>query len=211
MASHLRLSLVVGVLVVTAGCAGSLVEVTASPATIPDSALTLTEYRHQNTTQVPISYPMGMGGLSQAFTVQTWLSAYAPETMEETLAVLVVYSSPDVEVAGASLNPLAQLSNRELTRFVLEQVAVAQVLGGVSGASGLREVGARNLTVLGSTAELVSYAGVAEVERQNVSVTINVVSVRHGSDVIVAVGVHQAEESATRTQAALARTIEHEG
>lgn len=210
MTSRVPFLVVVGVLVVTSGCAGPLVEVGASPATIPDNALAPTEYRHQNTTEVPITYPLGMGGLSQAVTVRTWLSAYAPETMADSPAFLVVVSSPDVEVAGASLNPLTQLSNRELTRFVLERVAEAKNLGGVSGASGLEEVGVQSVTVLGSTADLVSYAGVAEVEGETVSVVINVVSVHHGSDVIVAMGVHQADESETRTQAALVRAIEHE-
>ena len=211
MPSPACLSLVVALLVVTTGCTGPLVEVSASPATIPESALGQTEYRHQNTTEVPITYPIGTGGLYQPITVRTWLTAYAPEPVDDPVAFLLLVSSPDVEIAGESLNPLTQLSNRELTRFVFERMAEAQSVGGISGASGLREVGVRNVTVLDSTAELVSYAGIADLDDRNASVIITVLSVRHGSDVIVALGVAPATEAEIETQAALARAIEHDG
>lgn len=121
-----------------------------------------------------------------------------------------MFSSPNVEIAGESANPLSQLSKRELTRFVLERVAQARDLGGLSDAGHLREVEARNLTVLDVNTELVNYAGVADVDGQNDSVNINVLSVRHGSDVIVVLGIHSASQSEIVTQVGLVRAIEHE-
>ena len=210
MATEWPTVVVVVLVAVTAGCSGPLMEFSASPATIPESALASTEYHHQNTTEVPLSYPVGMGGLAQPVTVQTWLSAYSPVENDRASAVLVVVSSPDVVLAGQSLNPLTELSNRELTRFVLEQMSDAQRLGGISGPTGLREVGTRTVTVLGSETSLVSYVGDAPVDGQNVSVTINVLSVTHGSDVIVVLGLHPTSTPHRSIHAELAQAIEHE-
>ena len=198
--------------VVLAGCSGTLVEYAAAPATPPDAALDANEYVHGNTTEVPLTYRAGVFGVvSRDVTVRTWVSGYSRTTAGNETAVLVLYSSPNVRVEGRSVNPLAQLSNRELASFVLERVTDLRVAGGVDGVSDLRETGTRNVTVLGVPTRTVSYAGTAEVDGERAGVVVDVTAVEHGDDVVVALGVYGDALDETATHAALVERMEHEG
>jgi hypothetical protein len=199
------------VVLVLSGCSGTLVEFTASPATIPESALGPQGYVHGNTTAVPITYRVGTPGFSQDVTAETWLSGYSKTTADNETAVLLVYSSPDVTVEGTSVNPLRQLSNRELVTFVLDRASGLRGLGGVEDVTDLQEVGARNVTVLGASTQLVSYAGRAEVDGQSVAVVVNVAVVSHDGDVVVALGVHEERLDERAAHAALVERMVHTG
>ena len=201
--------LVVGV-VVLAGCSGTLVEYAASPATLPDSALEPLDYVHGNTTEVPLTYRAGMLGISRDVTARTWVSGYSKTTTENETAVLVLYSSPNVKVEGQSVNPFAQLSNRELVLFALERAADLRVAGGVDDVSDLREVGVRTVTVLGERTRTTTYAGTAEVEGERVGVVVDVTVVEHGEDVVVALGIYGETLDETSNHVALVRRMEHE-
>lgn len=196
-------------LVVLAGCSGTLVEVTASPATIPDAVIEDHGYVHGNTTAVPITYRAGPPGFSQRVTAETWVSGYSRTTEANETAILLLYSSPDAEVAGTSVNPLRQLSNRELVGFVLERVGDIREVGGIENASDLREVGVRNVTMLGAPAQLVSYAGTAEIDGQRVGVVVNVAVVDHDDDVVVALGIHEDRLDEAGTHATLVEAVVH--
>lgn len=198
--------------VVVAGCSGTLVEYAASPATLPDPALDSRGYVHGNTTEVPLTYRAGAFGIiSSNVTARTWVSGYSKTTAENETAVLVLYSSPNVRVEGQSVNPLTLLSNRELAAFVLDRVTDLRVVGGVEGVSDLREVGTRNVTVLGVSTRTVSYAGTAEVDGQRAGVVVDITVVEHGEDVVVALGVYGDALDETASHVALVERIEHEG
>lgn len=201
--------LVVGV-VMLAGCSGTLVEYAASPATLPGSALEPLDYVHGNTTEVPLTYRAGMLGISRDVTARTWVSGYSKTTAENETAVLVLYSSPDVKVEGRSVNPFTQLSNREFVLFALERVTDLRVAGEVDDASDLREVGVRNVTVLGEQTRTTTYAGTAEVEGERVGVVVDVTVVEHGEDVVVALGIYEETLDETSNHVALVRRMEHE-
>ena len=205
------LAAAVVLLVVVAGCTGTLAEYTASPATIPDSAVEGQGYVHGNTTEVPVTYPVGAAGVTRNVTARTWVSGYSKTTAEDDVAALVLYSSPNVVVEGRSLNPMAQLSNRGLVDAVLERVDDLSVLGGVDDVSDLRAVDSRAVTVLGEPTEMVTYAGVADVDGERVAVLVHVTVVEHGDDVVVALGVHDEAMDETDAQAALVERIEHAG
>jgi hypothetical protein len=201
--------LVVGV-VMLAGCSGTLVEYAASPATLPGSALEPLDYVHGNTTEVPLTYRAGMLGISRDVTARTWVSGYSKTTAENETAVLVLYSSPDVKVEGRSVNPFTQLSNREFVLFALERVTDLRVAGEVDDVSDLREVGVRNVTVLGEQTRTTTYAGTAEVEGERVGVVVDVTVVEHGEDVVVALGIYEETLDETSNHVALVRRMEHE-
>ena len=205
------LAAVVAAAVVLAGCSGTLVEYAASPATLPDSALEARGYVHGNTTEVPLTYRAGMFGISRDITARTWISGYSRTTAENETAVLVLYSSPNVKVEGRSVNPLAQLSNRELASFVLDRVTDLRDAGRIANVSDLREVGARNVTVLGESARTVSYAGTAEIEGQRVGIVVDVTVVEHGEDVVVALGVYGDALDETANHVALVERTVHDG
>lgn len=203
--------LAVVVTVLLAGCSGTLVEVAASPATIPDSALEPHGYVHGNTTEVPLTYRAGMLGVSRDVTARTWVSGYSKTTAENRTAVLVVYSSPNVKVEGESVNPLAYLSNRELVSFTLNRTTDLRVLAGIENVSDLSEAGVRDVTVLGTETQTVSYVGTAEIDGNRTGIVVDVTAVEHGDDVVVAVGIYGDALDETENHVALVRRIEHEG
>lgn len=204
---------------VLAGCSGTLVEYAASPAVVPDAALGPRGYVHGNTTEVPITYRVGGGALSQDITLITWVSGYTRTTADDGttddgttddgIAVLVLYSSPNVQVADRSVNPLGQLSNRELVRTVLDRGAELRGLGGVEGLSDLREHGAQNVTMLGTPVQAVSYVGTADIDGRRIAVVVNIAVVEHEGDVVVALGVHDETRDETATHVALIERVEH--
>lgn len=206
----------VACLLVIAGCSGTLLEYTASPATIPDAALEPRGYVHGNTTELPITYRVGSGGLSRDITLRTWVSGYARVTTDSgagdnRTAVLVLYSSPNVQVAGRSINPLGQLSNRELIRTVLGHATELGGLGGIDGVSDLRERDAQNVTMLGTPTQVVSYVGTADVDGRRVAIVVNIAVVEHDGDIVVALGVHDETLDETATHVALISRVEHRG
>jgi hypothetical protein len=167
----------VALLVVVAGCTGTLVEVRSGPATVPDAALVPAGYVHGNTTEVPLTYPVGVGPVSRDVTVYVWVSGYSRTVTDESganaMAALLVVSSPNRKVENQSVNPFAQLSNRGVVAELFEVVATADNASGglVDGVSAdvtevgrLEEQGVQNRTVLGRTVEVVTYAATVRVD-----------------------------------------------
>lgn len=75
------------VLFVAVDCTGTLVEYTASPATIPDSAAEGQGYVHGNTTEVPVTYRVGAAGVTRNVTARTWISGCSKTTAEDDVVV----------------------------------------------------------------------------------------------------------------------------
>lgn len=195
---------------VLSGCSGTLVEYTASPAEIPDAALASAGYVHGNTTMVPLTYRVGAAGVSRDVTAQTWVAGYSKTTSDDDTAAVVLYSSPNVEVADRSVNPLSQLSNRELIQFGIDRMTDLRGVGGIEDVSDLRETGTRNVTMLGTDTELVSYTGTAVVDGRRVAVVFNLAMVEHGDDIVVALGIHEETLDETAAHAALVEAVVHE-
>lgn len=193
------------------GCSGTLVEYTASPAAIPDAALESQEYVHGNTTMVPLTYRLGAAGVSRNITAETWVAGYSRTTTDNDTAAVILYSSPNVELAGTSVNPLRQLANRELIQFGIDRVTDLRGFGGIENVSDLRETGTRNVTMLGTQTQLVSYTGTAEVDGRRVAVVANLAMVEHGGDIVVALGIHEATLDETAAHATLVEAVVHEG
>jgi hypothetical protein len=234
------LRLLVVLAVVVAGCTGTLAEIRSAPATIPQAALTPVGYVHGNTTEMPLTYPVGVGPVTRDLTVYVWVSGYSRTAGTgaggNDTAALVVVSSPNRRVEGQSVNPFAHLTNRELVARLVDLVAEADNATGTSGALGanvtdvarLRETGVQNRTVLGQSVEVVTYSAsvrtgatgtetaptdapsptVAATATKTLSV--HLMAVEHGEDVVVALGVHGDTMDEGETIAALMEAIEHE-
>jgi len=236
---HLRLLVVL--VVVVAGCTGTLAEVRSAPATIPQSALTPVGYVHGNTTEVPLTYPVGVGPVTRNLTVYVWVSGYSRTVGTDAggndTAALLVVSSPNRRVEGQSVNPFAHLTNRQLVGRLFDVVAEVDNATGASGTLGanvpdvarLRETGVQNRTVLGRPVEVVTYSASVRVEpagpataagtpppsgsvtpAEDRSISVHLMAVEHGEDVVVALGVHGETMDEGETIAALMEAIEHE-
>jgi hypothetical protein len=223
------LPLFVGLLVLLAGCTGTLAEVRSTPATVPEAALAPVGYVHGNTTEVPLTYPVGVGPVTQDVTVYVWVSGYSrtveTETGNDTAALLVV-SSPNREVQGQSVNPFVHLSSRELVAQLFDLVVEAGAATGqsVAGVADLREAGVQERTVLGQPVEVVTYTATVRYEAGATvtaggtpggdatatrTVFVHLMAVEHGEDVVLALGVHGDSMDEGATMAGLMEAIEH--
>jgi hypothetical protein len=209
--SHPLASLAVAALVVLAGCTGTLAEFSASPALVPESALT-GGYVHGNTTDVTVPLGFGVGPVSRDVRVTGWVSGYSKTTVESDVALFAVVSTPDAEFAGQSLSPVVHLSDPELVGWTLDRLADASELGGIDAeVTGLRVVDREQRTVLGTPTDVVTYTGTADVGGESVALLLHLAVVGHDGDVIVALGAHEAGLDERGALLALMERIEHEG
>lgn len=211
-------------------------EARSSPATVPETAFEPVGYVHGNTTEVPLTYPVGVGPITRDVTVYVWVSGYsrtvATGTGTNETAGLVVVSSPNRRVEGQSVNPFAHLSNRELVARLFEVVAEVDnatdargVLGAnVTEVADVHETAVQERTVLGQPAEVVTYAATVRVGPRTTTpaaesstatgdsetVFVHLMAVEHGDDVVFALGVHDDGMDEAETMAGLIEALEHE-
>ncbi|MGM0591700.1 MAG: DUF6517 family protein [Halobacteriota archaeon] len=206
-------------MVVLSGCVGGAggLSFTASPATIPESATTDSGFVHANTTDVTVTQPVGVAGISQNVTLRSWVSMYATADPDATeadpdgdVAALMVVSTPDAAVAGQSVNPLSQLSNADLVSWVLSQVN--GLLGENSNAQfeDLEVVGTTDREILGSSTEVATFQGTVAADGESTPVRLHVATVSHGDDFVMAVGFHPASMDAGQDIIDLMDDIEHD-
>ena len=203
-------ALVAVVSLLLAGCTGTLVSFEASPATVPAAAFEPLGYVHGNTTAAPLTYPVGFAGLSRDVTVTSYVSGYSKTTDDGDTSALVVLSTPNADVAGQSVNPFAHLSNRDLTTRTLATLEDVKGMSEYGEVGDLREVDAEERTVLGSSVDVVTYAGSATLDGQVTEVRFVVASVEHGDDVVTVVGIHTATFDETTNLRALMERVEHD-
>jgi hypothetical protein len=228
-------SLLVVLLVLVAGCTGTLAEVHSSPAIIPAPALVPVSYVHGNTTEVPITYPVGVGPVTRDVTVYVWVSGYSRTVENEAggndTAGLLVVSSPNERVGGQSVNPFVHLSNRELVAELFDLVVEAGAATGqnVTEVADLRETGVEERIVLGEQVDVVTYTATVRygpAATSNASddpsttdpgsadgtrkLVIHLMAVEHGDDVVLALGVHGDAMDEGATMADLMEAIKHE-
>lgn len=198
-------------LVVLAGCLGPLAQFTAAPATVSADAHEPLGYVAGDVTAVPFEYRIGDGPLSTNVTVTGQVASYG-KVVDGNAAAFVLFSTPDREVRGESLNPLVRFTDREAVGWALERVAglAADASGFTVGDVGsLREVGVTERTILGERAEVVTYAGTATVDGRPTGAIVHFAAVEHGDDVILVVGVHASDFDEADNVGTLAERIEH--
>jgi hypothetical protein len=229
-------SLLVVLFVLVAGCTGTLAEVRSSPATVPASALVPVDYVHGNTTEVPITYPVGVGPVTRDVTVYVWVSGYSRTVENEEggndTAGLLVVSSPDERIGGQSVNPFVHLSNRELVAELFDLVVEAGTATGrnVTEVADLRETEVEERIVLGAQVEVVTYTATVRYGPATATssasddssaadpgstdwtrtLVIHLMAVEHGDDVVLALGVHGDAMDEGETMVDLMEAIEHE-
>lgn len=204
-------------LVVLAGCTGTLVDVRASPATIPAEAYEAADYVHGNTSAVPLTYPVGALGVTRNVTVTSYVSGYS-KTVEADdgspgdVAALLVVSTPNARVAGQSVNPFAHATNAELSERAFALLERGKGMGEwqYEDLGDLREVDRGERTVLGEPTDVVTFAASATLEGKTTELRVHVLSVEHGDDVVVALGVHEAGFDESAALRGLMERIEHE-
>ncbi|QCJ47693.1 MULTISPECIES: DUF6517 family protein [Haloprofundus] len=206
----------VALLVALSGCVGgSALTLESNPASIPNSTLADASYEPGESRSVVVDRRVDVAGGGTNVTLVGWLSSYA---RSDGGASVVLLSTPNPDVAGVSVNPLAGEPNDELVERLLG--LSNEVTGDSVG--DLRRVGETERTVLGERATVVTYEGNVSAENvsveestaqvnESVSIRFHVATVSHGDDVVVALAMHPADLDERETVLSLFERIEHEG
>lgn len=101
-------------------------ELTASPAGIPDSVLDETRYELHRQREVVIEREVEAAGQTRKIVVTNQQSEYQKAVdlgplSEQKAAVFTALTTPQVDVLGREFNPVANMSTRELAEMVQEQ------------------------------------------------------------------------------------------
>jgi hypothetical protein len=204
------LALALAALVVSSGCLGFLagsepLEFAADPARTDAAAAADAGYDLNATETLVEERTVEAAGQSRTVEVTSRVATYERAVElgplgRAKLGVFAVVSSPAVEVAGQTFNPLADASNGDLVGMVGSQY---------SGLSTGDPVSSRSVQALGTTANVTKFAGTAVFAGQSVDVFVHVTKVRHGDDFVVAVGVYPRRVDDADAVVAMVRALEH--
>lgn len=184
-------ALTLAVLLLSSGCIGFLVgsepaEFSASKATVSDAALSETGYDEEAVNEQSINRSFEVGGQERQVEVTNWAGQYrrsasvGPIDVQD-LAVFTVYSTPQVEVLGQTFNPVGRLSNEEL---------VMQVQSRYDGLNDVRQVGSRNVTMLGTETKVSKFSATTTVNGMQIDVYVHITKVKHDGDYVLALAVY---------------------
>lgn len=178
-------------LAVTSGCLGVVtgeepLTFEADPAATDADVAAQAGYESEGTNAQVVNESVSVAGQTREVEVTTHVTTYrksfsVPIVGEATLGTFSVVSTPAIEVAGKSFNPIADHDNDQLVEMVTD---------GYEGVDSSHRVDSRTLTVLGTETNVSKYAGEATFGGQSVDVYIHVTKVHHEGDYVVAVAVY---------------------
>lgn len=177
--------------VTTAGCLGALLGTetlgfAAEDATASEAALDETEYRDVRDVSMNQTRSFSVAGQNRTVELSNELHAYNRtgqigdlETVE--LGRVTVFSTPAVEVAGETLNPVGRLTTRDLA----DQFSASE-----NGTAPLEFVGNRSVLSLGEQRIVSEFETAGPTGDSQLAVSFHVSTFRHGPDFIVVVASH---------------------
>ena len=202
----------VALLLVTSGCIGFLtgsepLEFSAEPATVSGSAATDAGYEYNGTRELTVNRSFDVGGQERRVIATNQISDYR-KSMDlgplgnAEVGVFNVVTTPAVEIAGQTLNPIGSYSNARLVEFVQQQY---------SGLGDIQRVSEQNITVQGTETAVTKFSATATIQGQEIDVFIHVTKYRSGDDFVVAIGVYpqQLEGSEESNVLSMMRAIDH--
>lgn len=202
--------LAVAVLATTAGCIGFLtgeeaLRFSAEPAAVDESAAQNAGYSTDGPRTVPVNRTLGVAGQEREVVAENRVTTYEKTldlaVIEAKLGMFTVISTPAVEIAGRTMNPIGDYSNRQLVDLVQSQY---------QGLSDVREVSSQTITVQGTQTEVTKYAAKATVKGQQIDVYLHVTKYRDGEDFVVAIGVYPQQLGDEEANVlSMMRAIEH--
>jgi hypothetical protein len=200
------------VLVVSSGCIGfltgqSALTFAANDLSVSEQARNDTGYEEATDDTQVVNRTFSAGGQSRNVSVTNHAAEYQRSVSllenSQPLARMTVVSSPAVEVAGQTFNPLGDLTNRELAQQLQSEYETVR---------NVKFEGDRTETVLGEEVTVSKFSAEAVTETgQSVDVYVHVTKTRDGDDFIVGIAVYpqrlDGEQQAVDT---LLSGIEHE-
>jgi len=200
------------VLMVSSGCIGfltgsSALTFAANDVRVSDQALSETGYEESRDESQNVTRTVSAAGETRNVTVTNHVAEYQRSVSllgsSQPLARATVIASPEVEVAGQTFNPLADLSDRDLAQQLQSEYDTVENVQFESN---------RTVTVLGDEVTVSKFSAEATTQGgQSVDVFVHITKTKDGDDFVVGVAVYpqrlDGEQQAVDT---LLSGIEHE-
>lgn len=179
----------VGLLVLTGGCSQLLSEgplsYQAESVSISDTALSKTGYEKVETRTYNRTRNFTIAGEERRVHVKGYAVQYgrnvSVNAASGTLARVGVLSSPKIDIANKTFNPLDDLSNKRLVKRISRRY---DELGNVE------KVGQRSVTILNESRTVTRFEGTVSHQGTTVDVYIEVTKFSHGDDYLVVSAVY---------------------
>lgn len=204
--------LAVAVLVLSGGCVGFLtgseaLSFDADPVEVTDDARSEAGYEEVRVETMEQNRSFTVAGETRNVSVTNHVASYQRAVElgplgSEPFARVTVLSTPAVELAGRTFNPVGDLSDRELAlRLQSQYDSIEDVEFAGNGTVG----------ILGEDRTVSRFDATTTVAGAEVDLALHVTKFRHGDDFVVAIGVYperlDGEEARVET---MLRGIEHE-
>ena len=174
-------------LLTLSGCAlltGETLEFTAGQATVSEDAQETAQYDLVGVDTQGVNRTVEALGQERTVVATNRIATYERDlavTTTEAVGTVVLVSTPQMEVAGQSVNPVGTMEPRQL----LETVAAGQ-----DRFSDVSQRDNRTLTVLGEETTVTVFDATTEYGGQTVDVTVHLLRVAHDGDYVIGLGVH---------------------
>ena len=159
-------------------------DATVSSATVSETDFTLERSEWQNR-----SRDVEVAGQERTINASTRVEAYRGSDDRGAFAVL---STPAISVAGQSMNPVADMSEREIVERIQRGLDEEGEL------ADLEEVGTDTVTAAGEERTVTEFSATARRGNENADVVIHVTKFEDGDDIVVGAGVHAAGDEDVR-------------
>lgn len=204
------LVLLFALLVALTGCVdlvmGNTPTFESSEANVSESALEESGYQASASETQNVTRNVSAAGQERTVRVTNHVTQYNRSMSlgpfgDQELGRFVVFTTPEVDVAGQTMNPAADWSERR----ILEEVATEY-----ASLDDISHEDNRTVSVLGSERSVEQFSGTTTIEGSEIDVFIHVTKFQHEGDVVVGIGVHpqQLPEEQNR-QDLLFEGIEH--
>lgn len=155
-------------------------------ATPSERALQETGYNHQRTETRTVTEDVEVGGITRSVEAVNVIARYDKPIGLGALgrqrgAAFAVYATPQIEVLGRTVNPIADMSHRELAR---------RIQSNFEGIGIDERVGTRRVTVLNTEIDLPKFAGTATFDSVDIPVSVHLGTVRSEHDILVVLGIY---------------------
>jgi hypothetical protein len=199
-------------LLLTSGCLGVItgdesLRFEAQPAAVDDTAAANAGYSLTEAKTATVNRTFEVAGQTRTVTVDNRVATYEKALDfgplgTARLGTFAVVTTPAVEIAGETLNPLGDYDNDQL---------VGLLASNYTGLQDVDRVSSRQVTALGTETQVTKYAATAPTAfDQQIDVFVHVTSVRHEGDFVIAMGVYpQVLDGEEDRILELVRALEH--
>jgi hypothetical protein len=199
-------------LLATSGCICFLtgeepLEFSAEPATVSDAAASDAGYEYNGTRALEVDRTFEIGDQERRVIATNRISDYTKSVDlgplgEAEVGVFNVVTTPAVEIADRTLNPIGSYSNARLVELVQRQY---------SGLGNVEQVSERNVTVQATETTVTKFSATATIEGREIDVFVHVTKYRSGDDFVVAIGVYpqQLDGQEESNVLSMMRSIDH--